>query len=99
MSTFTLRFDEQTKTSLDNLCDNLGMNLTTFFMIYVKKSLRENKIPFEVSATSDPFYSEKNQKALAESVEEYKRGEYVEMSFEDFQKMVDAASSTNKKSN
>lgn len=50
MVTVSLRFDEQMKKELDEMCDSMGMNLTTFFMIYAKKALRDRKIPFELEA-------------------------------------------------
>lgn len=37
------------KRQLDEMCDEMGMNLTTFFMIYAKKALRDRRIPFEVT--------------------------------------------------
>ena len=50
MTTVTLRFDDATKRELDEMVEEMGMNLTTFFTIYAKKALRERKIPFEISA-------------------------------------------------
>ena len=60
MTTVSLRFDDDMKRELDEICDEMGMNLTTFFTIYAKKVLRDRKIPFEISAPVDPFYSESN---------------------------------------
>ena len=42
------------------MCDDMGMNITTFFMIYAKKALRDRRIPFEITASADVFYSESN---------------------------------------
>lgn len=64
MTTISLRFDDEMKKELDSMCEEMGMNLTTFFMIYAKKALRDRKIPFEISAPRDPFYSEANMRAL-----------------------------------
>lgn len=50
MTTVSLRFDDNTKKELDEMCAEMGLNLTTFFMIYAKKALRERKIPFMVDA-------------------------------------------------
>ena len=36
MTTVSLRFDDEMKKQLDEMCDEMGMNLTTFFMIYAK---------------------------------------------------------------
>ena len=64
MTTVSLRFDDEMKKQLDEMCDEMGMNLTTFFMIYAKKALRDRRIPFEVTAPLDPFYSDSNMEQL-----------------------------------
>lgn len=53
MATISLRFDDRMKKELDEMCDALGMNLTTFFMIYAKKALREKRIPFDLALSTD----------------------------------------------
>ena len=50
MTTVTLRFDDATKKELDEMVEEMGINLTTFFTIYAKRALRDRKIPFEISA-------------------------------------------------
>ena len=67
MTTISLRFDDEMKKELDSMCEEMGMNLTTFFMIYAKKALRDRKIPFEIAAPRDPFYSDSNMDALDKS--------------------------------
>lgn len=41
--------------------DGLGLNLSTAINIFIKKSIAEGGLPFEVK---DPFYSEANQAEL-----------------------------------
>ena len=53
-----IRMDEELKKSMEQTCQELGMNMTTAFTIFAKKMSREKRIPFEVSV--DPFYSESN---------------------------------------
>ena len=50
MATVSLRFDDTMKKELDELCEEMGMNITTFFTIYAKRALRDRKIPFEIVA-------------------------------------------------
>lgn len=59
MSTISLRFDTKTKNEIDKLCDKLGISITNFFTIFAKKAIREQAIPFEVSA-KDTEYSYKD---------------------------------------
>lgn len=60
MTTISLRMDDEMKKELDEMCEAMGMNISTFYMVYTKKALRERKIPFEIEAPQDPFYSKTN---------------------------------------
>lgn len=61
-----IRMDEELKKSMEQICQELGMNMTTAFTIFAKKMSRERRIPFEVSV--DPFYSESNMEHLRRGV-------------------------------
>ncbi|MCI8351383.1 MAG: type II toxin-antitoxin system RelB/DinJ family antitoxin [Oscillospiraceae bacterium] len=56
------RMDADLKQSMEKVCSELGMTMTTAFTIFAKKVSRENRIPFDVSV--DPFYSENNLRHL-----------------------------------
>ena len=56
------RMDEELKSSMEKICQDMGMSMTTAFTIFAKKVTKERRIPFEVSA--DPFYSESNMRHL-----------------------------------
>ncbi|MBR3811193.1 MAG: type II toxin-antitoxin system RelB/DinJ family antitoxin [Agathobacter sp.] len=88
MTTVSLRFDDKMKKELDELCEELGMNLTTFFTIYAKKALRERKIPFEISASRDPFYSESNMRRIREAEEQIRQGKVVIKTMEELEAMA-----------
>ena len=45
----SIRMDSDLKAQAELLFNELGMNLTTAFNIFVRQSLREGRIPFEVS--------------------------------------------------
>ena len=85
MVTVSLRFEETMKQELDEMCDAMGMNLTTFFMIYAKEALRERRIPFEIVAPKDPFYSKSNMEALSESIKQAENGEVITLATQGFQ--------------
>ncbi len=82
-----IRMDEELKKSMEQTCQELGMNMTTAFTIFAKKMSREKRIPFEVSI--DPFYSEKNMRALNESMEQMKKGNVVVKTIEELEEMAD----------
>ena len=89
MVTVSLRFEEKIKKELDQMCDEMGMNLTTFFMIYAKKALRERRIPFEIAAPMDPFYAKQNIEQIEKSVQEIKAGKIVTKTIEELEAMAD----------
>ena len=45
----TIRMDRETKRNFENFCDNVGINLTTAFNMFVKATLRARTLPFAVS--------------------------------------------------
>ena len=79
------RIDENTKREMEQVCDELGMNVTTALNIFIKKMIRERRIPFDVSI--DPFYSESNIKALEESKRELEKGNVVVKTLEELEAM------------
>lgn len=87
MTTISLRMDSKMKKELDEMCEEMGMNLTTFFMIYAKRALRERRIPFDITAPKEPFYSKENTAALGESVKQVKEGKVVKKTMEELEEM------------
>jgi DNA-damage-inducible protein J len=45
----SIRMNTDLKTQADSLFAELGMNMSTAFNIFVRQSLREGKIPFDIS--------------------------------------------------
>lgn len=66
------RLDEEVKKSMEQVCSELGLSMSSAFTIFAKKVSREKRIPFDVSI--DPFYSESNIRHLEKKMEEYKSG-------------------------
>ena len=58
------RMDEQLKKNVEEICQRMGMNLTTLLTICCRKVEQERRIPFDVTADADPFYSENNVRYL-----------------------------------
>ena len=88
MTTVTLRFDDEMKRDFDKMVDEMGMNLTTFFMIYAKRALRDRKIPFEITAPIDPFYSDTNKARLRESEQQFLEGRTITRTMEELEAMA-----------
>ena len=58
-------------------------------MIYAKKALRERRIPFEVEAYKDPFYSKSNMEAIDRSIQCLKEGRVVVKTMEELADKAD----------
>ena len=48
------RLDQDTKRSMEGICRDLGMSMTTAFTLFAKKVDRERRIPFDVSLDGTP---------------------------------------------
>ena len=87
MTTISLRIDDKMKKELDVMCEEMGMNITTFFMIYAKRALRDRKIPFEIVAPKEPFYSKENMEQIKESCKQLEEGKVITKTMEELEAM------------
>lgn len=69
-----IRMDEELKKQFDAFCSDVGMTMTTAFCIFAKTVVRERRIPFEISAESDPFYSIENMARLKKAIADVEAG-------------------------
>lgn len=83
MTTISIRLDDEDKKELEEMCADMGMNISTFYMIYTKKALRDRCIPFEIAAPVDPFYSDANLRQIKRADRQLKDGQVVEKSIEE----------------
>ena len=67
-SMINFRMDTAEKKSFEEVCEQLGLSITTAFKMFAKKVIREKRIPFDVAV--DPFYSEKNMEHLKKIIDE-----------------------------
>ena len=79
------RIDESTKKQMEQICNELGITMSTAFNIFAKKMIREKRIPFDVSI--DPFYSESNMKAIDESIKQLEEGKVVRKTMKELEVM------------
>ena len=90
MTTVSLRFEDSMKRELDEMCSEMGMNLTTFFMIYAKRALRDRRIPFDITAPVDPFYSKANLAQIEKAIGQVEAGKVVTKTMEELEALADA---------
>lgn len=67
MAEFTITVDDGLFEQAQKVCGELGLELSVATVIFFKKLVRDNGIPFEVRA--DPFGSPENQKHLLAALE------------------------------
>ena len=70
-ATLSIRVDSEDKKKFENFCSETGMNVSVAVNMFMKKVIREQRIPFEISA--DPFYSDSNMERLRNNAEEMNR--------------------------
>ena len=68
------RMDEDLKRGMEQACKEMGLSMTTAFTIFATKVSKERRIPFEVAADPDPFYSEANMARLRQAIADAKAG-------------------------
>lgn len=67
-----IRMDEELKKQFDKFCNDIGMSMTTAICVFAKKAVKEQKIPFEI--TADSFYSTANIKRLEKAIQDVENG-------------------------
>ena len=67
MANVTIRLDNDDKIEFARICEKIGLSVSTAFNVFVKTVIKEEKIPFELSAKEpDDFYNEVNIRHLEE---------------------------------
>ena len=60
----SIRMNRELKKQFEDFCDDVGINMTTAITMFVKKTLREHRIPFDVG------YDKNESKKMMELLEE-----------------------------
>ena len=85
-----IRIDKDLKERAEAVFADMGMSMTTafnIFNIFVRQTLRQGKIPFEIYA--DPFYSDSNMRALDNSIKQAGQGKVVVKSMDELEQLAD----------
>ena len=89
----TVRIDEKTKQEFDAFCENVGMNITTAFNLFIKATLRTRALPFSITdidthnrAREDA--SAQGKKALQALQEQAKTNGVSEMSLDEINEII-----------
>ncbi|MDR2736975.1 MAG: type II toxin-antitoxin system RelB/DinJ family antitoxin [Gracilibacteraceae bacterium] len=82
-----IRIDKELKERAEAFFNELGLNMSSAFNIFVRQSLRQGKIPFELSIVADPFYSSTNMAILRQSIQEANEGRFVTKTLDELRAM------------
>ena len=74
MAQINIRIDDDLKTRADHIFEELGLNMTTAFTIFIRQTIRQGGIPFKVTTRTDPFYNAGNMSVLCKSIKEAEDG-------------------------
>jgi DNA-damage-inducible protein J len=74
MAQVNIRIDDELKARADDIFEELGLNMTTAFTMFVRQTIRQGGIPFEITTRTDPFFYSLNMKVLRQSVKEAEEG-------------------------
>jgi len=71
-SILSVRVEEDTKQNFDRFCNSVGLNPSVAINMFIKATLRERKIPFEISdglLKREPYTDLEAMEALQEAIE------------------------------
>ncbi|MCL1833832.1 MAG: type II toxin-antitoxin system RelB/DinJ family antitoxin [Leptospirales bacterium] len=77
MAQINIRIDDELKVRADHIFEELGLNMTTAFTMFIRQTIRQGGIPFEITTKTDPFYNAENIKILYQSVKEAEEGKLI----------------------
>lgn len=87
-ATISARIDAEDKRRFDEFCDTVGLTASALINVFVKKVVREQRIPFSIEC--DPFYSEKNMEFLRQGIAELNAGRGVRKTMEELEALENA---------
>lgn len=68
------RMDADLKSAMEETCRKMGLTMTSAFTMFAAKVTQDRRIPFEVTAEPDPFYSEENMRRLRAAITDARAG-------------------------
>lgn len=85
----TIKLDNETKKEFNDFCEEIGINMTTALNMFIKKVIREQRIPFELSLSKpnlETLQAIQESEDILNGVKKVKSFNSVEELFEDLNK-------------
>ncbi len=93
MAQVNFRMDDDVKTRAEALFEELGLNLSTAINMFVRQSLREGGIPFDIttnrSTPYDEYFNASNMRYIEESIEQLKAGHGIVKTMAELEALAD----------
>lgn len=70
---FSIRMDDGLKRDFSQFCENIGMTMSTAFVVFAKATLRERRIPFEIFDSPKPATSTERIPSRADALRAFER--------------------------
>jgi DNA-damage-inducible protein J len=87
-SILSVRVEEDVKRNFDTFCSSAGLNPSVAVNMFIKATLREKRIPFEIYGEYDPFHSKANKARLLKAVKDAEQGKnMITKTFEELEAM------------
>ena len=84
-----IRIEKELKEKAEVFFSELGLNMSSAFNIFVRQSLRQGKIPFELSLVADPFFCSTNMTVLRQSIQEAREGKFITKTLDELHSMAE----------
>ncbi len=86
MAQVNIRIEDTLKAQADAIFEELGLNMTTAFTMFIRQTIRQGGIPFEVTTkTIDPFYNPENMRILRQSIKEAEEGKVITKTWDELE--------------
>jgi len=89
-SVLSVRVEDDVKRNFDTFCSSAGLNPSVAVNMFIKATLREKRIPFEIAGEYDPFHSKVNKTRLLKAVKDAEQGKnMITKTFDELEAMED----------
>ena len=85
----TIKLDNETKKEFNEFCEEIGINMTTAINMFIKKVIKEQRIPFELSLNKpnlETLQAIQESEDILNGIKKVKSFNSVEELFEDLNK-------------
>ena len=82
------RMDEELKKNMEQICQDMGMSMTTALTIFLVKLANERRIPFEITSPDEEITRERGLEAFYELREQARRNGIQGMSLDEINEEI-----------